>query len=280
MLNLLKLLFGSGNKRKPAARAKANSYSRPYTAPNANRAQSGRGYASAPEPQTGEQLARPSRPGTKTGYEPNALREYHAPISINALGIAGLGLFDSSFSKQSVYSGQLGEVGFYKVLCKEGLIDNFSSYWSVAMPGDRGVAVADEKFKTDVDCVVVQGNTIYLFDLKYYASGDVTWHSPDGTWLLCKDNASGKQVGKPRKMSRNMAMAQERFPKIFRNHQVRSFVVLIPTNAGIGQVAPGTAWPGNIPLITLPNAVDMLRNAPSALADDVTSAALAALVQD
>lgn len=231
-------------------------------------------------PEAGEQLTRASRPGKMTGYEPRALRDYHAPISINAKGIAGLGLFGSSFSQQSVYMGQMGEVGFYKVLCKENLIDSASSFWSVAMPGNQGVATADTRFSTDVDCVIVQGNVIYLFDLKYYRSGDVTWHTTDGQWLLCRDNASGKQVGSPRKMSRNMAMAQERFPKIFPHHRVRSYVVLVPTDSGLGNVAPGTAWPGDVPLITITEAVAMIRSGAPNLADAATASALSGLVQD
>lgn len=233
-----------------------------------------------PPPRVNGQIDRPSRQGHTTGFEPRVLRDYHAPISVNARGIAGLGLFDTSFEKHRVYTGQLGEVALYKALCKEDLIDNVSSFWSVALPGDDGRAVADAKFQTDVDCVVVQGNEIYLIDLKYYSSGDVTWHSEDGEWLLCRDNTSGSQVGKPRKMSRNMAMAQQRFPKIFPQHRVRSFVVLVPTNAGIGLVAPGTAWPGAVPLITLPDMLAIIRSAPAALADPATASALSGLVQE
>lgn len=213
-----------------------------------------------------------------TGYEPRTLRSYSAPISVCAKGIAGLGLFDSNFTERNVYSGQLGEVGFYKALCLEGIIDDFSSYWSVAMPGTDGRAAADPTFETDVDCVIVQGDTIYLIDLKYYASGGVTWYS-QGTWLLCRDDATGKQVKAPRRMSRNMAMAKDRFPAVFPGKRIEAYVVLAPTDDGIGTVRPGTSWPGEVPLITLPDMIGKLRSGGSAHADPRSDAALTALLK-
>lgn len=224
-------------------------------------------------------IAKPTRNGEMTGFEPRTLLNYQAPLSINAKGNAGFGLFESGFSNQSVYSGQMGEVGFYKALCREDLVDRVSSYWSVAMPADGTVAVPDTKFATDIDCVIVQGDTMHLIDLKYYASGDVTWHSTDGTWLLCRDNATGKQVGKPRKMSRNMAMAGARFPRLFPEYTVRSCVVLIPTNSGMGKVTPGTAWPGDVPLITLTDMLNLLRAAPAGYASAKADAALTSLLK-
>lgn len=218
--------------------------------------------------------------GEKTGYEPAVLQRYQAPISVNARGIAGMGLFESGFSSRQVYGGQLGEANFYKALCKAGLIDNLSSYWSVAMPAQGTSAVRDPRFQSDIDCVIVQGSDLYLIDLKYYASGDVTWAMQDEQTLLCIDNQSGNAIGKPRRMSRNMAMAQDRFASIFPTHRLLSYVVLIPTNAGIGKVSPGTVWPGSVPLVTLPKMLDMLRAGGRGLADAHTDAALRGLLKD
>ncbi|MCQ2001135.1 nuclease-related domain-containing protein [Arthrobacter zhaoxinii] len=215
-----------------------------------------------------------------TGFEPAKLRSYHAPVSLRAHGLAGLGLFDSGFDSSNIYNGQRGEVGFYKALCLEDLIDDCSSYWSVAMPGDDGVARPDSKFQTDVDCIVVQGKTMYLIDLKYYASGDVTWHTRDGQWLLCRDNATGEQVGKPRHMSRNMAMAQDRFQRIFPGLQIKSYVVLIPTQDGLGNIASGTAWPGEVELINLPRMLAIIRAGGAGFAEDSTQQKLLALLKD
>ena len=235
---------------------------------------------SKPAPEVGVTRARPSAKGRMTGFEPAKLRSYHAPISLHAQGLAGLGLFDSGFDSGNIYNGQRGEVGFYKALCLEDLIDDCSSYWSVAMPGDDGVARPDSKFQTDVDCIVVQGETMYLIDLKYYASGDVTWHTLDRQWLLCRDNATGEQVGKPRHMSRNMAMAQDRFQRIFPGLQIKSYVVLIPTQDGLGNIAPGTAWPGNVELINLPDILAVIRAGSAAFAEDTTQRKLLALIKD
>jgi hypothetical protein len=215
-----------------------------------------------------------------TGCEPRTLQSYRPPISINAKGVAGLGLFDSGFTGANVYSGQMGEMGFYKVLCRDELIDRFSSYWSVAMPADGRAAVADATFATDVDCVIVQGNDLYLLDLKYYSSGDVTWYTKDGTWLLCKDNSTGTQVGKPRKMSKNMSMAAQRFPKIFPGHRVHTYVVLMPTNAGIGEIEPGTSWPGGVELLSITQISTILSERTVAFADAATDAALDGLLKE
>lgn len=227
-----------------------------------------------------EELARASRAGVLTGFEPKVLREYHAPVSINAKGNAGFGLFQSGFDRSNVYNGQNGEVGFYKALCMTGLVDEVNSYWSVAMPAAGGAPGPDPQFHTDIDCVVVQGSTMYLIDLKYYASGDVTWHSADDRTLLCRDTQTGKRVGKPRKMSRNMAMAQDRFSKLFPQHRIVSYVVLIPTNSGIGNVQAGTAWPGRVPLITLPEMLERIRSAGSGYASADVDATLTALLKD
>lgn len=233
-----------------------------------------------PAPEVGATRARPLAKGRMTGFEPAKLRSYQAPVSLRAHGLAGLGLFDSDFDRASIYNGQRGEVGFYKALCLEDLIDDCSSYWSVAMPGDDGTARPDSKYQTDVDCIVVQGKTMYLIDLKYYASGDVTWHTRDGQWLLCRDNTTREQVGKPRHMSRNMAMAQDRFRRIFPGLQIQSYVVLIPTQDGLGDIAPGTAWPGNVELIDLPAMLAVIRAGGAGYADDATQQKLLALLKD
>jgi hypothetical protein len=236
--------------------------------------------STAAEPVFTQTLSKPSRNGRMTGCEPRTLHSYRPPVSINAKGVAGLGLFDSGFTGANVYSGQMGEMGFYKVLCRDELIDRFSSYWSVAMPADGRAAVADATFATDIDCVIVRGTDLYLLDLKYYTSGDVTWHSTDGTWLLCRDNSTGGQVGKPRKMSRNMAMAAQRFPTIFPGHRVHSYVVLMPTNAGIGDIHPGTVWPGGVELVSITEITTMLGTPGSAFADAATDAALCGLLKE
>lgn len=272
-----------GNKKdssvpqsRPSPRSGAKQQRRTQSSPN--RRDDGGRRAGTPKPQL-EAISRPSGKGRMTGFEPQALRPYHPPVSICAKGIAGLGLFESDFSRKNVYTGQLGEAGFYKALCRENIIDNFSSYWSVAMPALGGKPIPDQKFNTDIDCVIVQGDTIYLIDLKYYSSGAVTWYA-ENEWLLCRDDKTGKQVKDPRKMSRNMEMAQNRFRDVFPGTNIELYVVLVPTNDGLGKVASGTMWPGAVPLITLPDMLARLRLGTIAHADASIDVALTALLKD
>ncbi len=212
-----------------------------------------------PPPVAADALPRATARGAMTGYEPRVLAGVPASISVNVRGAAGLGLFGAGFGDAQRHAGQRGEIGFYKALCVSGLVDAFTSYWSVALPASNLPVRPDPVFSTDIDCVVVSGTTLVLLDLKYYASGDVTWFSDDGAYLQCRDNPTGKTVQKPRRMSKNMKMADERFRRLFPGHTVRSRVVLIPTDQGLGSVAPGTVWPGGIPLVGLPELIDELR---------------------
>ncbi|KGF01806.1 hypothetical protein HMPREF1628_04545 [Actinomyces sp. S4-C9] len=65
----------------------------------------------------------------------------------------------------------MGEVNFYKALCIENLIDSFTSFWSVGMPMADGSGIRDTAFESDVDCVIVQGSSMYLIDLKSMSPG-------------------------------------------------------------------------------------------------------------
>ena len=254
---------GGSGQRTANSRRGAGSYQRP---------------APEPEPDVGEIIARPTRRGRPSEYEPKKLEHYHPTFAASAVGVAGLGLFDSSFGEGQVHRGRLGELDFYKVLCKTDLIDAYRSFWSVPLPEATMPIRADQKYTTDVDCILLRGNTIHLIDLKYYTSGAVTWHSSGETWLLCRDDATGKQVGKPRKMSRNMDMAVQRFRSLFPHADVRACVTLIPTNFGESSVTPGTCWPGGIPLRTLTQTLEDLRAAGEETPDPAIDRALLTLM--
>ncbi len=254
--------------------------SKPQPKPQHSARPAERAMPVTPAPTYHGRIDRPSARGVLTGYEPRQLRDYQAPISVNAKGVAGLGLFASGFADTNVYNGQQGEMGFYKVLCMTDLVDRMSSYWSVAMPHKNGTPTPDPVFHTDVDCVIVQGRTMHLIDLKYFTSGDVTWFSEDSESLLCLDNQSGRLVGSPRKMSKNMAMALSRFTTLFPQHRVSAKVVLIPTNSGAAQVHPGTAWPGEVPLMNLTDLLDQLSAAERKVADASTDSMLTQLLKN
>lgn len=237
----------------------------------------------APKPQfaPADIIKYASRPGKTTGFEPKVLVDYMPPISINVHGAAGFGLGGTRhMGSNQIFSGQMGEILFLKALTKEKIIDSFSSYWSVGMPEYTGSGNPDAKTQADVDCIIVHGNELWLIDLKYYSGGDLTWHTHDGTWLLCRDNKTGKQIGTPRKMSKNMAMAVSRFQRTFPNHSIRACVCLIPTDRGIGSIAAGTEWPGGVPFVPLTDVLANLRYAAPVKADPTTHRILQGLLKD
>ena len=252
----------------------------PRTTPYQPQAQRQQRPAPEPEPQFAEILQRASKGGRMTGFEPREMAKYYPTFTTSAKGVAGLGLFGSDFSASSVYQGQVGETNFFKALSKTDLVDSYMSYWSVRLPAPNRPLRPDDKYTTDVDCVLVEGNTIHLIDLKNYASGAVTWHNEQESWLLCRDDVTGKQVGKPRKMSRNMAMALSRFQALFPTAEVTARVTLIPTNFGEATVEPGTCWPGDIPLETLSQTLDSLRIPHARDADHQIDAGLTSLLSE
>src|SRR5699024_2982466 len=102
----------------------------------------------------------------------------------------------------------------------------------------------------------------------------------ENDWLLCRDDRTGKQVKDPRRMSRNMKLARNRFRELFPDRNIELYVVLVPTDDGLGKVADGTMWPGAVPLITLTDMLDRLRSGKIAHADASTDTALTALLKD
>lgn len=149
-------------------------------------------------------------------------------------GVPGFGLSSSGFNESAVQLGQLGEVNFSKALYREGLLTRFPTFWSLHMLGQDIYSKED----SDVDCAIITGQRVWLIDLKYYSSGDVTYVSTDGQNLVTIDNATGAQVGNPKPMSHNMKMAIERFNSRYKNYSypIEARVVLVPTDKGQGTV--------------------------------------------
>lgn len=204
---------------------------------------------------------RPSSRGRVTPYEPATLQQHRPLISSRSFGVAGHGLLGGAFSNAHAAAGRTGEIGFYKSLSLGELLDEFHSYWSVAMPAPEEPVRPDTKFTTDVDCIIATRTQIILIDLKYYSRGAVEWYS-EGATLFCRDETTGQQVGEPIGMSRNMVLAQQRFGELFPTMQVEACVVFIPTAQGLGTVRPGTAWPGGMPALDLLQMLDRLRATP------------------
>lgn len=217
-------------------------------------------------------IHRATNPGTNTGYEPRYLENVAVPSGAtvrNMRNRPGQGLSNSGFNQENVATGQAGEVNFAKALAitsrsrqvnhtdfSQGILQGVHSFWSVAMPSEESIRERDPRFDTDIDCVLVSGNSILLVDTKFYKSGDVTYTS-EGNRLYCVDNATGSLVGKPKNMSRNMAMAQDRFHRHFPTMDVSSIVVLMPTDSGSPQVG-NVFWPGGIPAMDINAALNQV----------------------
>ena len=195
--------------------------------------------------------------GRMTGFEPKVLNHVRIPHNLPQMyGTPGAGLHSSGFGSRSIGLGVKGEELFAKALMHTGSLPNLTSFWSVAMPSKMGM-MPDMGLNTDIDCIISAGHKIYLIDLKYYISGDVTYYN-ENNQLFCLDAHTGNQVGQPKKMSRNMEMAQDRFKKLFPGMKIESFVVLVPTDRGAASIAYGTTWPGAIPLVGMPEMVQYI----------------------
>lgn len=199
-------------------------------------------------------IDRPSGPGQMTGYEPKDLFNLPVPTGRYMHGTPGSGLSESGFGEAAVQTGQAGELNFAKSLDKAGLLDRYTSFWSVAMPNERGFR--DEEFSSDIDCVLVSGKTIWLLDMKQYVQGDVTWKT-EGSMATCVDNQTGSQVGPKRKMSKNMAMARDRFKAAYPGYEVLTLVVFMPGAGGMGKIEAW--WPGNVRAYSLPMVLGLLQ---------------------
>lgn len=201
-------------------------------------------------------------PGAYTGYEPQRIENVPVPRTYLMHGTPGVGLSSSGFGSEAIALGQRGEENFAKVLSvalhKSGhpIIETTDSFWSVGMPSKMAANSRDLLYDGDIDCIVVSSTTIYLLDLKYYKGGNVAYRT-NGDQLLCVDLATGQPTGDNKKMSRNMAMAHDRFASLFPNMKVESRVVFMPTERGIPRVE-GVYWPGNIPAVGLMGVLDEL----------------------
>lgn len=207
-------------------------------------------------------LTRPTAMGQFTGYEPSALKNHTLRRHPYMFGEPGAGLSSARYERHLIAKGQAGELNFAKALDRAGLLERFASYWSVKMPDIR--IGASEKYQGDIDCVVVTGRSIILFDMKNFTQGDVVWRVVQNELRLI-DRPTGYDIGPPRQMSRNMSLATERlgdqFARLGVRHQIISRVVFMPTDMGLGQL-DGVKWPGGIRAETLVDTLSSLKYEP------------------
>lgn len=229
-------------------RSQPTGYGKPYSTPP----------ASSPAP-SGPIQEKAVGNGGDTEFTPYKLGNVTVPLNApRFFGVPGSGLSSSHFSETNQKLGSKGETLFAKSLAKAGLLNNVDSFWSVSMPDQTGMLLPDQKMKTDIDAVIVSGRSIFLIDLKYYKSGDVTY-TARGQDLYCHDNQTGNQIGEPKKMTRNMEMAVDRFRKALPSHQIYAFVVFMPTDKGSPRIS-NVEWPGRVPAVTIDQMVQYLHS--------------------
>lgn len=231
-------------------------------------------------PKTSERLTDADRafvPGAITGYEPQSIESVKISTTNLMHGTPGVGLSSSGFGADAIKLGQRGEANFAKTLSvalhKSGrpIIESTDTFWSVAMPSKISASKRDLLFESDIDCIVVSADTIYLLDLKYYTGGNVAYRTIEDQ-LHCVDLSTGEAANSPKKMSRNMEMAQTRFKALFPKMNVKSRVVFMPTERGIPRVT-GVYWPGNIPAVGLMSILNELSHITPAEASKPAKAA-------
>lgn len=200
--------------------------------------------------------------GAMTGYEPQRLDNVALRFARRMYGNPGAGLSSSNFSDTSIELGQRGEVNFAKALSialhrgGSPIIDTTDTLWSIAMPSKRSAYQKDWEYKSDIDCIIVGADTIYLLDVKFYASGNVAYRTR-GNFLECIDLETGLPAAASKTMSKNMEMAQDRFANHFPDMRVISRVVFMPTEKGAPQL-DNVRWPGGIPAVGLMGILDEL----------------------
>lgn len=162
-------------------------------------------------------------------------------------GTPGVGLDSSGFGERRVNAGQTGERRLAALIKEMGFYQaGWQSWWSLDAGENNG---------TDVDCVLVHGDDVFLIDAKNYGT-------PANTSLrLCGNHktlmvvdADGNVEGQRAKsyaISHNMSMAAGRYAAMLGRYGARIHAVtaLCPTTTGTPGVWDRIEYPGNIPLV-------------------------------
>lgn len=179
---------------------------------------------------------------------------------VNVHGTPGQGLDESGFGEGLIAAGQLGEQRLAKLFVNEGVTASWDTYWSLRLP--------DSDWDTDVDCLLYRHGTIYLVDAKNYNVPEgctlasdvhlnpVTSEQEYGIKVLDSD---GTPTGKTYKMTKNMAMAIDKFKKAFPGTQILAAVVLTPISHTVPGITGKVVYPGDIPLFQSNTFIQMLQ---------------------
>jgi hypothetical protein len=215
-------------------------------------------------PQVEQEPARPqigsaTANGRITGFEPRALEVKPVPRFPTMYGVPGEGLDGAvNLSAENVKLGIKGERNFARALGVARKLGDYHTIWSVPVPDQ--VEFKPGPYGTDIDCILATGEAIFLIDLKNYKSGDVRYYNR-GNQLYCEDVPTGKQVGEPKTMSRNMEMATSAVRKHCPNAEIWPVVVFMPTDKGEG-VIDKVNWPGQVPAVNLSEFLEIISKQP------------------
>lgn len=254
------LRFFTGKRNLiPADSWGSNAETAPTKTPRSSNRRPGRPHVGTPGISThAEQpLATATRNGRITGYEPRNLQSQPVPKAVTMYGVPGEGLHGASgMTQQNIGLGVQGEENFARALANTGDLQRFTSVWSVPVPDQNSFTPGP--YGTDIDCVLGTGSAIFLIDLKNYKSGDVRYHAR-GNQLYCEDVPTGKQVGAPKTMSRNMEMATNAMKAHFPKANIVPVVVFMPTDKGEGLI-DDVSWPGGVLAMNLSDFLNVLAN--------------------
>ena len=169
-------------------------------------------------------------------------------------GKPGVGLNTSGFSQANISAGQRGERNLAKLMHKWGLTHGgVETYWSMALPNST--------YDTDVDAIMVYGNTVYLIDAKNYSVGEdgetyVLDPRDAGQSTIVRVDRNGNIVaGSEHKLSQSMVMAVDKYTPYLKavdpNVKVVAAVVLCPDKNGTPAVAPNlVTLQGKMPVMS------------------------------
>ncbi len=177
--------------------------------------------------------------------------ELAAYKQLGVLGEAGEALSTDEarrrFGKKNVLTGQWGERELVSMIREARLDQQFCFWTSRAVPNDPNDYRAMRSYG-DVDLVAANGNRVVLIDAKWWSGGKVYW-SFGGRPMngLSPVRDSGGRNWKP--LSRNMAMAVERFSAVLPGHYVSAIVIFVKPRSSKGSLPASVKllrWPGGI----------------------------------
>lgn len=178
-------------------------------------------------------------------------------------GKPGVGLNASGFSQANIGAGQRGERNLAKLMHKWGLTHGgVETFWSMALPNSN--------YDTDVDAIMVYGDTVYLIDAKNYAVGNdnetyiLDPRDLSQSTLVRIDQAGNYIPNSEHKLSQSMVMAVDKYTPYLKavnpNVKIVAAVVFCPDKNGTPTVGPNlVAMQGKIPVMSCTDFLQALK---------------------